>query len=299
MKRVAYPEQMAQPDDSKDAETLKQIRFPLTLLQGQLILALPESRVPGRYCAMNAVRHLNRAWKIKDIDFEMTALRCITAEEESAKAIFLALRACRYEGAERLRLKSHVHKLALITFLRAVNNFLAEMLEKSPFHDVKLSLSKATRRLSISFGVRGIDGYRLHPEPPLHFSSTVNDEHPDFRHQMDVFVKASAAKAGESLGKYLEEQARLREKLLYATDGGINNFSGDIEKICTESQQKVFRNLLFYLLIDQHTEQQGFVQQCLNAFLEVVTTNGKVAAAAEAEERAGNAAFSINSSTKE
>lgn len=290
---------MTPPDDAKDAETLKQILFPLTPLQGQLILALPESRVPGRYCAINAVRHLNRAWKIKDHDLEMTALRCITAEEESAKAIFHALRASRYEGAERLGLKSHVHKMALITFLRAVNNFLAETLEKSPVYDIKMRLEKATRRLSISFCMRGIDGYRLNPDPPLHFSSTVNEEHPNFRRQMDVFVKASAARAGESLEKYLQEQAQLREKLLYAPNEGLNHFSGDVEKVCTESQQKVFRNLIFYLLIDQHAEQQGFVQQCLNAFVEMVTTNKKVAAAAEAEARAGDAALSDSSSTKE
>lgn len=247
---------------------------------------------------MNAVRHLNRAWKIKDLDFEMTALRCITAQEESAKAIFHSLRASKYGGAERLGLKSHVHKMALITFLRAVNNFLAEMLETSPVHDIRLSLEAATRRLSVSFCLRGIDGYRLKPEPPLHFSSTVNEEHPDFRRQMDVFVKASAAKAGESLEKYLQEQGQLREKLLYAPNAGLHDFSGDVEKLFTEGQQRVFRNLIFYLLIDQHAEQQGFVQQCLNAFVEMVTTNKKVAAAAEAEERAGDVALSDDSSGK-
>lgn len=290
---------MTPPDDAKDAEALKQFLFPLTPLQGQMILALPDSRVPGRYCAMNAALHLNRAWKIKDVDFEMTALRCITAEEESAKAIFHALRASRYEGADRLGLKSHVHKMALITFVRAVKNFLAEMLEKSPVHDIQMSIEKPARRLSISFCLRGIDGYRLTPEPPLHFSSTVNDENPDFRRQMDVFVKASAAKAGETLEKYLQEQARLREKLLYAPNQGLNHFSGNAEKVFTKSQQKVIRNLILFLLIDQHAEQQGFVQQCLNAFVEMVTANKKVAAAAEAEERAGDAALSDSCSTKE
>jgi hypothetical protein len=288
-----------EPHESKDAETLKRFLFPMTPLQGQMILALPETRAPGRYCAMNAARHLNRAWKIKDVDFEMTALRCITAEEESAKAIFHALRASRYEGADRLRLKSHVHKLALITFMRAVNNFVAEALEKSPIHDIKLSLEKTTRHLSLSFCVRGIEGYRLNPEPPLHFSSTVNDEHPTFRSQMDVFVKASATEAGKTLEKYLEEQAHLREKLLYAPSEGLYTYSGDIEKVHAETRRKAFRNLTLFLLIDQHTEQQGFVQQCLNAFLEMVTTNKKVAAAADAEERAGDAALSGSASTKE
>lgn len=287
-----------EPDDSKDAETLKHFLFPLTPLQGQVVLALPASRAPGRWCAMNTVRHLNRAWKIKDLDFEMAALRSITAKEESAKAIFHALRASKYEGAERLGLKNHIHKLALMTFMRAVNDFFAEILEKSPVHDIKLSIERVSKRLSISFCLTGIDGYRLNPQPPLHFSSTVNAEHPDFQRQMDVFVKASAARAGASLEKYLGEQPRLREKLLYAPDGGLHNFSGDIEKICQESQQKVFRNLILFLLIDQYPEQQEFVQQCLNAFVEIVTTNKKVAAAAEAEERAGDSALSERSSRK-
>jgi len=164
-------------------------------------------------------------------------------------------------------------------------------MEKGPIHDIKLSLEKDTRRLSVSFCVWGIDGYRLHPEPPLHFSSKVNDERPDFRLQMNAFVKASKESAGEDLEAYLEEQARLREKLLYAANEGLRDFKGDIEEVCSESRRKVFRNLILFLLIDQYEEQQGFVQQCLNAILEMVTKNKKVAAAADAEERASNAAL--------
>jgi hypothetical protein len=43
-------------------------------------------------CAKNAIRHLEKAWDIKDIDPEMSIFRAITAEEEAATSIFIALK---------------------------------------------------------------------------------------------------------------------------------------------------------------------------------------------------------------
>lgn len=275
--------------DAREAEVLKSIVFDLTPLQAGVILTLPQTRVPGRYCAQNAVRHLNRAWKNRENDRDMAALRCLTAQEESATAIFHALRASGYANAKRIGLRNHVHKMALMTFVSAVNDFLAAGLEKAPLHDIEAQLARTEkgRQLSISFRVKeeGHEDERYFPEPPLNFSFAVNGGAPDFRREMELFVKASATETAKTLEQYLKEQKELRERLLYASNEGLNQLEGDVEKFCRESQRKVLRNLVLFLLIDQHPEPQLFVQQCVDAFVEMVCANNRVREAAETEER--------------
>lgn len=57
------------------------------------------------------------AWKIKDIDPEMSVFRSITAEEEAATAIFLSLKEKKYENAEKLKFQDHSYKQALEPFI--------------------------------------------------------------------------------------------------------------------------------------------------------------------------------------
>ena len=49
------------------------------------------SAAPGKHAARNAIRHLEQAFAVKDIDPEGAIFHAITAEEEVATAIFHAL----------------------------------------------------------------------------------------------------------------------------------------------------------------------------------------------------------------
>jgi hypothetical protein len=55
-----------------------------------------------RHCGRSAFRHLRKAWMLYPIDREMALFRAITAEEEAATALILAMKQRRYPGAELL-----------------------------------------------------------------------------------------------------------------------------------------------------------------------------------------------------
>ena len=78
-------------------------------------------------CARSAVRHLSNAWQLRDLDLGMALFRCLTAEEEAATAVFLALKSRQYEGASRLNHRNHRDKTAVIPFFRAVSANFAKV----------------------------------------------------------------------------------------------------------------------------------------------------------------------------
>lgn len=85
----------------------------------------------SRNCARSAIRHIEMAWTIKDIDPEMAVFRAITAEEEAATAIFLALKEQRYESANKIKYKKHPYKLALEPFIRSICTFFRKIVKGS------------------------------------------------------------------------------------------------------------------------------------------------------------------------
>ena len=93
-------------------------------------LALLPNMVGNRF--RNAFKHLRKAWLLLPIDTEMSAFRAITAEEEAATALILALKMRQYPGADVLKYNNHVHKSAVFFIMREANNFLAEG-RKVPF----------------------------------------------------------------------------------------------------------------------------------------------------------------------
>jgi hypothetical protein len=68
-----------------------------------LVDMLLTTAAPGQYAARNAVRHLDKAGEIAEIDPMMAAFRAITAEEEAATAVFHALRRQGYPASSPTR----------------------------------------------------------------------------------------------------------------------------------------------------------------------------------------------------
>jgi hypothetical protein len=94
----------------------------------ELVLKTP---APGKHCARNAIRHIECAWALAELDPEMAAFRAITAEEESATAVFHAIRRRKYIGSEKLNPHDHVQKNALFPFFSAIAELL-EQADKQP-----------------------------------------------------------------------------------------------------------------------------------------------------------------------
>ena len=110
----------------------------LTEIQKEIKGLILDTPPPGKHCARSAIRHIEKAWEIKDIDREMAGFRAITGEEESVTAIFHSLKRRKYKASGKLNPWKHVHKVAMYPFLIAVSQafapFKSEMKPRLELH---------------------------------------------------------------------------------------------------------------------------------------------------------------------
>lgn len=248
------------------------LKFPIGEMDQAIVDVVSKLSGPAKWRAFNAVRHLNLAWGLLAIDREMAIFRAITAEEEAATAIFVALRRRKYDGADKLKPRDHVHKNAVIPFFDAITRVLAKVAVQLPRAQLFLNTDEDPPLLT--FRIR-----RPHPEtgeeawaysdPPLNFSATRIDANgarreEDFAAGVDEL--AAAAKVKDVM-TYIRDRANVRNKVLYAGDAGYPALEGDAGKEFERYRRNVFTLLRIYLLIDQYADRQMFVQQGLTAFL--------------------------------
>ena len=197
------------------------------------ILKMP---APPKWPAFNSIRHLNRAWIIKDIDPQMALFRAITAEEEAATALFLSLKRRGYDGADCLKKKDHLHKNAVIPFIDAISRVFAKFGPQMPpteiFFDTKTKSPQLGLRFKHTHPVSGETVF-AHPQPPLHFSLSGGPMGGEMKKE-DFSLGINEIKKETNVADiiiYLKERANLRNKLLYAGPDGYPSVEGDIEEI--------------------------------------------------------------------
>lgn len=254
----------------KPSDTLS---FPLSDLDRGIVDILPFMPDPSRWPAFNAVRHLNRAWRLREIDPQMAMFRAVTAEEEAATAIFHALKRRGYSGAAKLKHRDHIHKNAVIPFFDAITRVVAQVGDQMP--KTELILNSKEKRMEIRF--RPLDpvdedNFWAYPTPPLHFSlsggpATGKMEKEDFAEGVKSIVTGANVK---DIYEYIKNRANFRNQLLYAAPDGYPNVSQDIESEIQHIQRHVFIILRMYMLIDPYPGKQLFVQQALDAFLRIL-----------------------------
>ena len=223
----------------------------------------------GKHCARSAVCHLSRAWALRIIDPEMSAFHALTAEEEGATAVFHSLKRQRYEGAELLRHRDHVTKAALFPFFQVVSDAMAQGGLNQCQAQLVFDESGPTPRIHTQVVLPGPTGklLSLRPDPPLHFEISVDDKRDDFR---EGFDRACSIHGVTSIIKYVRARANRRNRLLYATTGGVPKLADDIDSIVLRQRDIAFTHLTAFYMIDQTAEYQDFVQQCLSAFLKML-----------------------------
>jgi hypothetical protein len=248
------------------------ISFPLTDLDRGIVDILPFMPDPSRWPAFNAVRHLNRAWRLREIDPQMAMFRAVTAEEEAATAIFQSLKRRGYSGTVKLKHRDHVHKNAVIPFFDAITRVIAKIGDQMP--KTELILNSEEKRMEIRF--RPIDPADTedvwnYPTPPLHFSLSggpaTGMKKEDFAGGVKEIVSGANVK---DIIEYIRNRANFRNQLLYAAHNGYPNVSQDIESEIQHIQRHVFIILRMYMLIDPYPSKQLFVQQALDAFLRLL-----------------------------
>ncbi len=219
----------------------------------------------SRNCARSAIRHIEMAWKIKDIDPEMAVFRTITAEEEAATAIFLALKEQRYEGANKIKHKKHSYKLALEPFIGSICKF-SEKWSKVPgfpFGDkfqLIITGEGKEQKLEISFYYK--DGL-ITSTPPLGFEISKNGKPYYFEEEL---LEITSLDNREGFIQYIQEVANKRNQVLYAQSNGMPNVQ-NAEGYIRRRKNVVFILLRVFALIYPYKEKALFVQQALSAFL--------------------------------
>ena len=64
-----------------------------TSFEQKIIEAVTECKSEVKHCCENAIRHLEKAWTIREIGRDVTVFREITTEEEAAVALFFLFEA--------------------------------------------------------------------------------------------------------------------------------------------------------------------------------------------------------------
>lgn len=250
--------------------------FPLTTPFREKVVELILSRPnPGRQPARMAVRHLERAWMIREIDPEMAVFRTITAEEEAATALIHALRRLNYPGAKRLYPRNHKHKAAVVPFFGLVRDWFAHL----GFPDTQLFVhpNGVEERLNVRIEVTLPDGSKRYaiPNNPLEFEVR----------ELGTSVPANLSRVIQDLANptnaqavrsRIAERANLRNRVLYASDEGLPNVELQAEKYLHAHGSEVFAVLAAYLLVDQYHAHQIFAAQLLRAFTDLADTLGPV-----------------------
>ncbi len=240
----------------------------LTTVQIEIKELILDTPPPGKHCARSAIRHIEKAWEIKEIDREMAGFRAITGEEESVTAIFQSLKRRRYKGSNKLNPRNHVHKAALYPFLMALSQAFepvkAEMEARLELHP-----ESNRKRFRIRVTTKGPEGKPVwaFPEPPLNFNVMINDKLPDFSEELSLLASDKKAK---DIFSAIKKAANYRNQILYASQKGIPSLAEPIDRYLLKRKDIIFLNLAIFLLIDPYSEIQLFVQQALAAFLKML-----------------------------
>jgi len=220
----------------------------------------------GRNCARNAISHLEAAREIKKIDPEMAIFRSITAEEEAATAIFIALKEKGYENACKIKFKSHIYKQAVAPFVTAVGKFMADVAKWPDFplgQEYQLSIKgeDENRKLILSFYIGNV---QVTPIPPLGFEIALNGKPYHFEQEL---LEITSGKKRADIIKHVKGIADLRNTILYARSEGIPKIIGNIDGHLEKRRRTVMSFLRIYSLIYPYKQKVIFVEQALKAFL--------------------------------
>ena len=240
----------------------------LSPIQQKLVELVLHTPAPGKHAARCAVRHIQKAWLLRDVDAEMAIFRALTGEEEAARAIFHALQRRRYPGAERLRWNKHEHKNAVIPFFQAIGASFADMQGLEAGLQIGREDGELADRLRIFTKAQLADGpYLVYPEPPLDYELSSDDRLHDFSEEL---AKLATEQGVTSVRTFVRERANRRNELLYASEQGIPTVTSDVGAFVTGRRDDVFRMISAYLLIDPYPQHQRFVVQCLDVFLNML-----------------------------
>lgn len=248
------------------------ISLEVTKLEHQILESVKLLTGDVLHAATTSIIHLSRAYRLLAEMPDLAVFLAITAEEESATALFKLLRRMGYKDANKLKPNSHLHKAALNTFTQWMSAELRQN-DQAPPHDFiftsQYSKGKNTSQLRLRFKLKleGIDEPKaVFPHPPLGFTyKDSNGEPIDYAKRIR---EIALDKGIDDIHSKFRELSNLRNKLLYASPTSIPGVNG------AEHALKIYRtatmqNLMLILLIEPYDIQE-LVQEAIYTFVKVV-----------------------------
>jgi len=252
-----------------------QLAFEKTKTDLVVLKLLPFLHSQIYWRAINSLRHLNRAWKIKEVDVEMSWFRAITAEEEAAAALILSFKRLRYPGADKLDHDSHLHKNSIYPMIYILRNLIAPALAHLP--DIYFDIDTSTKKYQpyIYFQIYNEElrkNVNVRPDMPLNV--ILQESKDKALYQPIDLVRMMNENFNQTkkdeLIEILRQRANTRNRILYASDSGIPVAEGNIDQMLVLYKQEVFSILLTLTLVDLYSKPQNLATQCLVNLLTVL-----------------------------
>jgi hypothetical protein len=137
---------------------------------------------------------------------------------------------------------------------------------KAPILKIQNQDSKHQLILGFPIHVNGEDQWAF-PKPPLNFSIQSDGKRPSFKPQIEKLV---INKGTRDITVYLQAQANLRNRLLYAGPEGYPKIVNISPDFFDTRRVRVLALVRAYLLIQPYAELLPFVQDALDAFLAMI-----------------------------
>ncbi len=238
-----------------------------------ILESLPKKR--SKHCFRSAINHLELGKKLLPIDKPMGVFRLLTAEEEAASGLMFCLKEHRYINANRLKPRDHNHKVSVIELFIIIKKFIDdEIASRGIDIDIVTLQEQDGKRLALDIVLPGKDDEqrpKIRPYPPLCFNFSGQEIHMDYKKQIESLL---AERGVEDIKKYVKYQANRRNQLLYASNEGYPANIEIEDKFYPAQKNRVFAMLNTYLLIEPYAGNCQFVQDTLNAYLNIFTKIG-------------------------
>lgn len=233
----------------------------------EILEALPNSH--SKHYFRSAVNYLKLGEKLYPFDSSMGVFRYLTAEEEAASGLMQCLKDKGYSNAEKLNTRSHKHKNAIIPIFTAIRSYIHEM-ATSKTMNIDIVMAEAEGKKEIKLIVSTfIDGEEVSfaPIPPLNFGFSSDGKRLSFKPQLESLASSKGVK---NVVSHIEKSANNRNRILYANNDGYPS-QVEVEPYFFASyQNRVFSMLRVYLMIVPYEEKMQFVQDVLDAVLNML-----------------------------
>lgn len=232
----------------------------------EILEALPNTH--SKHYFRSAINHLKLGEKLYPVDSSMGVFRYITAEEEAASGLMQCLKDKRYTNAEKLDTWRHKHKHAIIPIFTAIRSYIQGM-AASKTMNIELTITEEDEKsikLIVSTIING-EEVSFSPIPPLNFGLSSDGKRLSYKPQLESLANSKGVK---DIVSHIEKSANIRNRILYATKDGYPSQVEVEPYFFTAYQNRVFSMLRVYLMIVPYNEKMQFVQDVLDALLNML-----------------------------